>query len=131
MYRLCRDIRPPGSQIFVGRRNNPHNAARALLEWAQATWPEHPPTNLAELAERAGNDREPLLALDRALSLDPELAVAWYNRGLMHFHAHRWQEALNDLEEAAALADDNLKMVGYGLGLNLEGREQFLKFMQV
>lgn len=36
----------------------------------------------------------------------------------------------NDLERAAELADENIKMIGYGLGLNLEGREQFLKFMQ-
>jgi predicted ester cyclase len=37
----------------------------------------------------------------------------------------------NDLEGAAELADENIKMVGYGLGLDLAGREQFLKFMQV
>lgn len=36
----------------------------------------------------------------------------------------------NDLEGAAALADENIKMIGYGLGLDLEGREQFLNFMQ-
>lgn len=36
----------------------------------------------------------------------------------------------NDLEGAAQMADENIKMIGYGLGLDLEGREQFLKFMQ-
>ncbi|MCB0095597.1 MAG: ester cyclase, partial [Caldilineaceae bacterium] len=36
----------------------------------------------------------------------------------------------NDLEGAAEMADENIKMIGYGLGLDLEGREQFLKFMQ-
>lgn len=36
----------------------------------------------------------------------------------------------NDLEGAAELADENIKMIGYGLGLDLEGREQFLNFMQ-
>ncbi|MEZ4705850.1 MAG: nuclear transport factor 2 family protein [Caldilineaceae bacterium] len=36
----------------------------------------------------------------------------------------------NDLEGAAQLADQNIKMIGYGLGLDLEGREQFLQFMQ-
>ena len=36
----------------------------------------------------------------------------------------------NDLEGAAMLADENIKMIGYGLGLDLEGRDQFLKFMQ-
>ena len=36
----------------------------------------------------------------------------------------------NDLEGAAALADENIRMVGFGLGLDLEGREQFLNFMK-
>jgi len=45
--------------------------------------------------------------LDRALGLDPGLAVAWYNRGLLHFHARRWSEAVSDLSEAARLAPDN------------------------
>ena len=36
----------------------------------------------------------------------------------------------NDLEGAAALADENIKMIGFGLGLDLEGREQFLNFMK-
>jgi len=36
----------------------------------------------------------------------------------------------NDLAGAAEMADENMKMIGYGLGLDLEGREQFLQFMQ-
>jgi Flp pilus assembly protein TadD len=46
-------------------------------------------------------------ALDQALNLDSELAVAWYNRGLMHYHARRWTEAVTDLQEAARLAPGN------------------------
>ncbi len=46
-------------------------------------------------------------ALDHALALDPGLAVAWYNRGLMHFHHEQWPEAVHDLERAARLAPDN------------------------
>jgi hypothetical protein len=43
-------------------------------------------------------------ALSRAIALDAGLAAAWYNRGLMHFHAHRWGPAVDDLTEAARLA---------------------------
>lgn len=50
-------------------------------------------------------------ALDRALALDPELAVALYNRGLMHFHAKRWQDAVEDLQEAARLTPDNQEII--------------------
>ena len=33
-------------------RNDPDAAARALLAWAQASWPRQPPANLATVAER-------------------------------------------------------------------------------
>ena len=36
----------------------------------------------------------------------------------------------NDLEGALTLADENIEMIGYGLGLDLKGKDQFLKFMQ-
>jgi len=47
------------------------------------------------------------LALDRALTLDPELPEAWYNRGLVHYHAHRWTAAAHDFERALELAPGN------------------------
>jgi len=51
---------------------------------------------------QAGNE-----ALDRALDLDPELAAAWYNRGLARFHAKQWAKAAKDLARAAELAPGN------------------------
>ncbi len=50
----------------------------------------------------AGNE-----ALGRALVLDPDLAAAWYNRGLARFHAKQWKSAARDLARAAELASDN------------------------
>jgi tetratricopeptide (TPR) repeat protein len=49
-------------------------------------------------------------ALNHALALDPELAVAWYNRGLLHFHHEQWPEAVHDLERAAQLAPDSAEI---------------------
>ena len=49
---------------------------------------------------------EPEAALDdyrRALELDPQLATAWYNRGLVHLHAERLEEAGNSEANAMAL----------------------------
>ena len=52
--------------------------------------------------EEAGEE-----ALGRALVLDPELAAAWYNRGLARYFAGRWNEAVADLERAHELAPGN------------------------
>lgn len=35
--------------------NNPRLVQQALLDWAAATWPQNPPTNLRKLAEIVGN----------------------------------------------------------------------------
>ncbi len=55
----------------------------------------------------SGDLEEARAALDRTLALDPFEADAWYNRGLMHFNAGRWQEAASDLGKAAQLAPEN------------------------
>ena len=49
--------------------------------------------------------------LDRALTLDPGLAAAWYNRGLARFHGKRWREAADDFRRALELAPENLEIV--------------------
>ncbi len=38
---------------------------------------------------------------DRAITLDPNLADAWLNRGVLAYHEKRWDEALQDLGQAA------------------------------
>ncbi len=54
-----------------------------------------------------GNEAEAGEALSKAIALDKTLAAAWYNRGLMHFHAGDLDLAEADLAEAARLAPDN------------------------
>ncbi len=53
-------------------QNDPHAAARALLDWAQACWPRQPPANLAAVAARmkqgAGSEAsQQIQALERRL----------------------------------------------------------------
>jgi len=51
----------------------------------------------------AGNKPAAREAFDKALDLDPRLAPAWYNRGLMKMHEGMFQEALLDIEQADLL----------------------------
>jgi hypothetical protein len=47
------------------RDNDPHAAAQALLNWGQRHWPQTPPANLVQLAERLPKIRSTILELDR------------------------------------------------------------------
>jgi hypothetical protein len=47
--------------------NDPAAAARALLQWAAASWPDDPPASLGALAQRLSTGVEELQALERAL----------------------------------------------------------------
>jgi len=49
------------------RDNDATAAAKALLNWAAAVWPQRPPADLNALAARLATDPAPLQALDRAL----------------------------------------------------------------
>jgi hypothetical protein len=49
------------------RRNDPQAAARALLQWAEASWPDEPPRNLGVLVRRLANGKEEIRSLERAL----------------------------------------------------------------
>ena len=49
------------------RRNQPDQAATAVLIWASEYWPQSPPDNLGQLAARWPEGAEALRALDRAL----------------------------------------------------------------
>lgn len=48
-------------------QNDPHAAARALLDWAGAEWPDRPPRNLGALAACVDAGKEEIQALDRTL----------------------------------------------------------------
>ena len=47
--------------------NDAGAAAKALLAWCAARWPDDPPVNLAAVASRAGRAAEPIRALERRL----------------------------------------------------------------
>jgi tetratricopeptide (TPR) repeat protein len=59
-----------------------------------------------------GNRAAAREAFDRALELDPSLAVAWYNRGLLHSQAGQFEEALEDVQQAAILRPDDPEIAG-------------------
>ena len=49
------------------QRNDPQAAVRALLQWAEARWPDDPPRNLGDLARRLASGKEEIRSLERAL----------------------------------------------------------------
>jgi hypothetical protein len=49
------------------QRNDPQAAVRALLQWAEARWPDDPPRNLGVLARRLASGKEEIRSLERAL----------------------------------------------------------------
>ena len=55
---------------------------------------------------------EALVALDRAVTLDPDFADAWFNTGLALRHLERHQEALTALERACSLDPHKCKSLG-------------------
>ena len=47
--------------------NNPHLAAKMLIELAQIEWPQHPYPNLRDIAERVKNGAAQIRQLDQVL----------------------------------------------------------------
>ena len=47
--------------------NDSHRAARALLNWGAAVWPDAPPRSLGAVAQRLSGDTAPIRELDRVL----------------------------------------------------------------
>jgi len=65
-----RPAKPDASAVKQAcRANEPAQARQALLAWGRASWPDSPPTGLAELARRLGDDaaRDTLIELDAVL----------------------------------------------------------------
>ncbi len=57
---------PPAPKLRRAcRDNDPCGAAQALLSWGQRHWPETPPANLIQLAERLPKIRNTITELDR------------------------------------------------------------------
>jgi tetratricopeptide (TPR) repeat protein len=55
----------------------------------------------------ARDPNEALAALDKATSIDPDLADAWANRGAVLWELRRYDEAIASLEKALAIDPDH------------------------
>jgi hypothetical protein len=85
------DARPKGGKRFrlksgpikrACAKNDPHQTAEALLEWAQARWPEQPPRSLGALAGRLeGPVVEQIRDLERVL-YSPDAGAGWQGEAL-------------------------------------------------
>src|SRR5262249_50563481 len=53
-----------------------------------------------------GRTEQALQDYDQALRLDPTLAIAALNRGMLHYRAKRYATAIADLQHAAELGAD-------------------------
>jgi hypothetical protein len=58
-------LREPLRQACLA--DNPLATAKALLAWARARWPTHPPANLAEIARRLPAAEGPIRGLEQTL----------------------------------------------------------------
>lgn len=88
--------------------------ARPLLERAVGLAPDQARlwSDLALSYIQLGEPEQAMAALSRALSLNENLAVAWYNRGLLRWNLDDLAGARADLERAAALAPDDPEIGG-------------------
>jgi tetratricopeptide (TPR) repeat protein len=73
--------------------------------------------NRARARQALGQDESALRDYDRALKLDPTLAGAALNRGILHYDSGRFSEAEADLNRALTLGADPA-IVYYNLALN-------------
>jgi tetratricopeptide (TPR) repeat protein len=97
-------LNPVEGHVFLVGKN--YNDALPVLEQAAADFPDDAGVwaDLGLVRIRKKGRAPSREAFDRALSLDPSLAVVWHNRGLLNLQEKRYAEALADLEKAAELA---------------------------
>ncbi|KAF7323741.1 NAD(P)H oxidase regulator [Mycena kentingensis (nom. inval.)] len=74
--------------------------------------------NVALIHDRLGERSEAIENLNRAIELDKYLAVGYFQRGGMHFHAGQFAEALEDFMQAATMMRANVEINYDILGLN-------------
>jgi hypothetical protein len=83
-------------------KNDPNAAARALLVWAAAEWPDHPPRSLGAIATRLASGADAVRALDQALYAPGDLA--WDGAGFWDI----FRQGLQAKTAAAADRDGGL-----------------------
>lgn len=109
-HRWAPELAAEIGHLFLKQEN--HRAAIGYLEQALAKAPEQARTwsdlGLAMIME--GERDQASVAFSEALDRDDSLVIAWYNRGLMHFHAGDLEAAESDLRRAAELAPEQLEI---------------------
>jgi hypothetical protein len=79
--------------------NDARAAALALLELGRARWPDDPPNSLGELAQRLGDGRETVMALDRALYAAD--TSTWDGARLWRLVSESWHKHASPPKQAA------------------------------
>jgi len=64
-------------------------------------------TLMASLQNQSGDEKEALKTLNEIIKQYPENASAWSQRGLVHYKAQRFQQAISDAEKAISLENKN------------------------
>lgn len=83
--------------------NDKSTTARALLQLAEAEWPEHPPKNLGSLADRLQQGGELVRELDRRLYAED--SVAWDGLALWQVFKDGLPVSMSASEKEAAIAE--------------------------
>lgn len=105
------------------------DAARALCEQALVEapldWPEriNALQMLARIAQRQHDWPRALEVLNEVLTLVPDVAAEWYQRGLVERSLAQWDAALADMEQAVALSSDPAEHTHFAQGLAVTRRE--------
>ncbi len=103
--------------------------ARALCEQALAEAPVDWPGRvsalqmLARVARRQHDWSRALEALNEVLSLVPDAAAEWYQRGLVKRSLAQWDAALIDIEQAVVCATDPAQRAHFAQGLTIIQQE--------
>ncbi len=91
---------------LIHEKNGNHGKAEAVYRDLIAKAPQSPahPTSLGVLKGNHGKREEAFTLFDKALSLDPDFALAHFNRAVFRFQAGRTRQSLNSYRKAAELA---------------------------
>jgi serine/threonine protein kinase len=76
---------------------------------------------------KAGRYREAIAAYDYAISLDPNYATAYYNRGLACYYLKEYQKAIADHDHALELLDPNDAVAYNNRGLAYSAFKEYQK----